>query len=209
MAKFNETMAPDIPDDDGAPLVRPTTIKVATVFAVLAGAIYLTIGSLSMLTVDGQIEDFRKLYAAYVQTCNDNLGGIGSAIPLTPTPAIGATPTVDLNDLAAGCRQLTTATPETERLAGFRQQIVIYSAIIMAMGTAALAGGIYLPRGQKWARRVLIGVASVALILALLFQIANTPLLAATMLLAISIFLCYVGKGGVYFGLLAARRAKH
>jgi hypothetical protein len=81
------------------------------------------------------------------------------------------------------------------------------SVIIVVIGLIALVGGWFLRVGAKWSRLTVVGAVIISVIVTMLFQVSNLFTLAGTLLLVVSVMLCYIGKGSVYFARLKARRA--
>ena len=95
-------------------------------------------------------------------------------------------------------------TPET--ISAARTQNIIISAIIVVVGLIAAAGGWFLRTGRRMEpadgrrRRGAVGHPHHV------FQVSNLFTLVATLLMIIAVMLSFIGKGGVYFAQLKARR---
>ncbi|GGM04049.1 hypothetical protein [Nakamurella endophytica] len=228
LSNFSAAMAPVLPEDDGSPIVRPRSVLVAMVLTMLSGLVFLFVGLVSVASAGSQVDQLRTAYADVVQQCQNSYGTYGSAVSSiaateqptpTPTPGAVATPspgatatpsaTASLTGLASTCVQLTSPNITDAQAGSYRTQISVLSAIIAVIGIAALVGGWFLRGGAKWSRRLLIAAAVVSMLLALLLQVSTTLTLLATFLLVVGILLTFVGKGGMYFLRLAARRARH
>jgi hypothetical protein len=81
------------------------------------------------------------------------------------------------------------------------------SVIIVVIGLIAVGGGWFLRAGAKWSRLTVVGAVIISVIVTMLFQVSNIFTLAGTLLLVVSVMLCYIGKGSIYFARLKARRA--
>ena len=189
---------PPLPVDDGQPLKPPRTVVAATVMAILAGVVFLFIGGVSLATTDTQLDNAVKTYNDAVAQCVSDFGGIGDTVVV---PAGAST---DDTNRAESCKQYRPLTPET--ISGARTQNIIISAIIVVVGLIAAVGGWFLRSGTGWSRLTVAGAVVLSIILTLVFQVSNLFTLVATLLPIIAVMLSYIGKGGVYFAQLKARR---
>ncbi len=197
---FISAMTPaPLPPDDGKPLVRPTTVGVASLLAIAAGVIFLFIGGFSIVTTDQQLNQAVAMYNEQIKECTSKFGGIGDSVVV---PAGAST---DDANRAEICKSYTPLTDET--ISGARTQNIMVSAIVVIIGVIAAVGGWFVRSGNRWGRIAVVGAVLLSVVLTMLFQVSNLFTLAASLLLVIAIMLCFIGKGGVYFARTKARRA--
>jgi|SRR5690349_339719 hypothetical protein len=190
---------PPMPPDDGKPLVRPTTVTVASVLAILAGAIFVFLGATSVLTLDNQVTVAVSDYNKAVDDCRARFGGIdGSA----SAPAGAST---DDTNAAQSCNSLTPLTEDM--ISSYRTSNIVFGAIFVVLGVVAAAGGWFLRAGNRWGRLAVIGVVLINVIFSVMLGVANVLILGASLMLIAAVMLCFIGKGGVYFARVKARRA--
>ena len=68
-------------------------------------------------------------------------------------------------------------------------------------------GGWFLRAGVRWSRLMVVGAVLVSVILTMMFSVQNLFTLVGTLLIVVAVMLSYIGKGGVYFARMRARRA--
>jgi len=197
---FRAAMTPAaLPEDDGAPIVPPRTVTIATVLAIVAGLIFVFIGAVSLATTDQQLDQAVKTYNASVADCITKFGGIGDAV-VVPESASDADKTQ-----SDTCKQYVQLTPDT--IAAAKRQNVIISVVIVVIGLIAGVGGWFLRAGVRWSRLMVVGAVLVSVILTMMFSVQNLFTLVGTLLTVVAVMLSYIGKGGVYFARMRARRA--
>jgi hypothetical protein len=84
---------------------------------------------------------------------------------------------------------------------------MIISAVIVVIGLLAAVGGWFLRAGARWARLMVVGAVLLSVIITMLFQVSNLFTLVGTLLIVVAVMLSFIGKGGVYFARMRARRA--
>lgn len=189
---------PPLPVDDGQPLSPPRTVIAATVMSILAGVVFLLIGGVSLATTDAQLDNAVKAYNDAIAQCVKDFGGIGDAV------VVPAGATTDDTARADSCKQYRPLTEET--ISAARTQNIIISVIIVVIGLIAAVGGWFLRSGAGWSRLTVAGAVVLSIIVTLFFQVSNLFTLVATLIMIIAVMLSYIGKGGVYFAQLKARR---
>jgi hypothetical protein len=193
MDSFRAALTPaPLPPDDGAPLVRPNTVTIATVLAIAAGAIFVLIGAYSIFTTDDQLNQAVAQYNADISACTAQFGGIGDAV-VVPSGA-----STDVANQAETCKTYVVLTPET--ISSARTQNIMISAMVVVIGAIALAAAWFMRSGNRWGRTGLV-------VVSMMFKVSNLFTLGASLMLIIAVMLCFIGKGGVYFARVKARRA--
>ena len=209
MARLQSAMVPVLPED-GAPLVRPRGVAVASVLVIVAGVLFLLIGALSAASTGSQARSYSDFYASAVRQCQDSVGGVGTVVPTTvATPTAGATTPLALTALPNSCRQITEPTLSASALSSYKSTLTIFSVVLIIVGLITVASGWFLREGRRWARRVLIAVVLVQLILAFLFQVSNTITLLATLLVVAGLSTTFIGRAAAFFTLSAQRKNQH
>ncbi len=188
-----------LPPDDGKPLVRPTGVMVASVLALLAGAIFAFLGAASIVSLDSQVDTAVSQYNKAVDDCRANYGGINGA---ASAPAGAST---DATNAAQNCNSLTPLTEDM--ISSYRTSNIVFGAIFVVLGLVAAAGGWFLRSGNRWARFALIGVVIINVIFSVMLGASNILILGASLMLIVAVMLCFIGKGGVVFSRVKARRA--
>lgn len=208
MARLQSAMVPVLPED-GAPLVRPRTVTIASVLVIVAGVLFLLIGALSVASTGSQARSYSEFYSSAVKQCQDSVG-IGTAVPTTvATPTAGVTTPLALTALPGSCRQITEPTLSASALSSYKSTLTIFSVVLIVVGLATTASGWFLREGRRWARRVLIAVVLVQLALAFLFQVSNSITLVATLLVVAGLSMTFVGRASAYFIGAAQRKKLH
>lgn len=197
---FRAAFAPTpLPEDDGKPLVPPTTVTVGTALSILAGLVFMLVGGVSLATTDQQLDDAARVYNATVADCTTEFGGVGDAV------VVPANASQEQQNRAAECQRYRVLTDDMIQSA--KTQSIMISAIILVIGVVAAVGGWFLRAGTRWARLMVVGAVILSVLLTMLFSVSNLLTLAATLLLVVAVMLCYIGKGGGYFARVRARRA--
>lgn len=200
MDSFRAALTPaPLPPDDGAPLVRPNTVTIATVLAIAAGAIFVLIGGYSIVTTDDQLNQAVAQYNSDISACTAQFGGIGDAV-VVPSGA-----STDVTNQAETCKTYVVLTPET--ISSARTQNILISSIVVVIGAVALAAAWFLRSGNRWGRTGLVVAVLLSVVLSMMFKVSNLFTLGASLLLIIAVMLCFIGKGGVFFARVKARRA--
>lgn len=209
MARLQSAMVPVLPED-GAPLVRPRAVTIASVLVIIAGVLFLLIGALSIASTGSQATAYSTFYASAVRQCQDGVGGIGTAVPTTvATPTVGPTTPLALTALPGSCRQITEPTLSASALSSYKSTLTTFSVVLMIVGLVTIASGWFLREGRRWARRVLIAVVVIQLALAFLFQVSNTITLLATLLVVAGLSTTFIGRASAFFISSAQRKKLH
>ncbi len=209
MARLQSAMVPVLPED-GAPLVRPRSVTIASILVIVAGVLFLLIGALSVASTGSQAKTYSDFYASAVNQCQNSVGGVGTAVPTTvATPTVGPTTPLALTALPGSCRQITEPTLSSSALSSYKSTLTTFSVVLIGIGLVTLASGWFLREGRRWARRVLIGVVLVQLILAFLFQVSNTITLLATLLVVAGLSTTFIGRASAFFIASAQRKKLH
>lgn len=191
---------PPLPPDDGKPLVRPTSVSIATILALVAGAIFLVAGVLSAVTLESQIETYVSGdYQKALTQCTDKFGGIGSNIS---APAGASADDVTQAQQCSQMQPLTDDWYSSVRSSGY-----IFSGIYVVLGLVALVGGWYLRAGNRWGRLAVVGAVIINVLLTMLLQASTLLTLGAALMLIVAVMLCFIGQGGAYFARVKRRRA--
>ena len=191
---------PALPPDDGKPLVRPTTVLVASILALLAGAVFTFLGAASIITLDSQVDLAVSQYNKAVDDCRANYGGIDGA---ATAPAGAST---DDTNAAQNCNSLTPLTEDM--VSSYRTSNIVFGAIFVVLGLIAAVGGWFLRSGNRWARFAVIGVVIINVVFSVMLGASNILILGGTLLLIVAVMLCFIGKGGVFFSRVKSRRAR-
>lgn len=209
LSAFQAAMAPRIPDDDGSPIARPTIVTVASVVVLLAGLIFVYFGVGTISTRAKTVDQQKVLLADAGQQCRTYVGGIGSAVPSgVPTPTSASGP-IAPTALPSQCAAITSDQIPEADAANFRDLLFKLGVVFALVGVAIGVAGWYLRQGYRWARRVLVTVAILALLAAALLQLPTPLTLVATLMLVIGLVMTYIGRGSVYFIQMVSRRGKH
>lgn len=209
LARLQSAMVPVLPED-GAPLVRPRAVTIASVLVIVAAVLFLLIGALSVASTGSQAQAYTDFYASAVQQCRATVGDIGTAVPTTvATPTVGPTTPLALTALPGSCRQITEPTLSASALASYKSTLTIFSIVLIFVGLVTAASGWFLREGRRWARRVLIAVVLVQLALAFLFQVSNTVTLLATLLVVAGLSTTFIGRASAFFIASALRKKLH
>lgn len=185
MDTFKAAMVPREPInlDPSAPNPIPRTVKIAAAFSVLAGAASVLTGALYITTRQSTVDG---LYRA-IQDCNDQGIGIGDAVTAT-TP----------EDQVTICKGIARI-PTDEDISSFMSSSLMVGIVLLVVGIGAIAGGVYLFKGARWARRVVTTVGALLLVGTMLGLFGGLLLLVASLLVLIGLAMLYVGKGATYF----------
>lgn len=201
---FRAAMTPaPLPEDDGLPIAPPRTINIATALCLIGALIFIFIGTVSLLNADEQLNQAVSNYEAGAKDCEDQGIGIGEAAKAAPDTA-----SAEDKAFADNCKNYTYGLKVPQDVIdSFKTQNTIISAVIIMVGLLAGAGGWFLRAGARWARLMVIGAVLLSVILTMLFQVSNLFTLVATLLIVVATMLSFIGKGGVYFARIRARRA--
>lgn len=195
LASLSAALSPQpIPDDDTGPLIPPKGVLTAMVLSVIAGALFLFSGGVTLAGTERMMQQAKSEYTAQVQQCTTNFGGIGTAVPTVPSPT-GA---------AATCQRMSVI--GASDWDGYRTASVVVAVAFMLMGVLLVVGGWFLRAGRAWARRTIVGVAIVTVLAALMLGVSTTIILAATLLIMVAVVLCYLSSGATFFLRVKARR---
>ncbi len=196
LAALSAALSPQpLPENDDGPLVAPKGVAAATVLSIVAGAMYLFSGGLSVLGVDSMMRNARGEYQSQLSECTSRFGGVGS------TAVTAASPTGP----AATCQRMSVLTDSDWE--SFRTASMVVAVVFMLMGAILVLAGWFLRAGQAWARRSLVAVAIVTVLGALMLGVSTPFILAATLLVMIAVILCYLSSGATFF--LRVRARKH
>ena len=209
MSAFQAAMAPRIPDDDGSPIVRPGVVTLSTVLVIVAGVIFVLFGAGTISTRSDTVQRQSELLANAGNQCRTYVGGIGTAVSSGVATPSSATGPISASALPSVCAGLTTDKISDSEAASYRGLLFNLGVVFVLVGLIVGVSGWYLRQGYRWARRVLVGVAILALLAAALLQLSTPITLGATLLLVVGLVLTYVGRGSVYFIQMVSRRGKH
>lgn len=189
---------PTLPEDDGKPIAPPRTVVAATVMSILAGLVFVLIGGVSLFTTDDQLNTAVAAYNKSISECTTRFGGIGDAV------VVPAGASADDTASAEACKAYQPLTDEAISTA--KTQNIMISVIILLIGVIAVVGGWFLRPGARWSRLTVAGGVVISVLVTMMFSVSNLFTLVATLILIVAVMLCYIGKGGVYFARLKARR---
>jgi len=191
---FRSAMAPrELPPDDGLPLTPPPGVKAATIIAMLAGLALVIFGAFLVVAIDGQIDNYKSA----VQDCRNDFGGVG------PDLMIPAGTDAETTAEMQAC-QAPVLTDDD--LVNVKTANIVFGVAFVVLGIAAAIGGWFIRQGRGFGRLIVGGV--VVLMLLMSFIGAQSLIvLVATLLLIVSVMLCFIGKGQIYFARIKARRA--
>jgi hypothetical protein len=195
LASLSSALSPQpIPENDTGPLKPPRGVLTATVLAIIAGAVYLFAGTVSVAGLDAALQQQRADYATQIQDCNNQFGGIGTTA-VTATSPTGA---------AATCQRMITMAPSDWD--SYRTASMVLAVAFIVMGALLVVAGWFLRAGRAWARRCIVAIAIVTVLAALMLGMSSPILLAATLLVMVAVVLCYLASGATYFMRVKARR---
>ncbi len=198
---FRAAMTPaPLPEDDGLPISPPRTVNIATALCLIGALIFIFIGAVSLFTADEQLDQAVATYNASIADCQAKVGGIGDAVQTPPDTA-----SADDKAFADSCKGYKVLTQDV--IDSAKTQNMIISVVIVVIGLLAAAGGWFLRAGARWARLMVVGAVLLSVIITMLFQVSNLFTLVATLLIVVAVMLSFIGKGGVYFARMRARRA--
>jgi hypothetical protein len=185
---------PQIPENDTGPLTAPKGVITATVLSIIAGAMYLFSGGISLAGTDAMMSKAKSEYATQVQDCTRQFGGIGTTA-VTATSPTGT---------AATCQKMTTLADSDWD--AYRTASIVVAVAFVVMGLLLVLAGWFLRAGRAWARRTVVGVVIITVLAALMLGVSTPFILAATLLAMIAVVLCYVSSGSTYFLRVKARK---
>ncbi len=195
LASLSAALTPQpLPEDDTGPLTAPRGVLVAVVLSIIAGAMYLFSGGVSVVGVDQMMKNARTDYTAQVSECTNNYGGIGTTAITAPSPT----------GVEATCQRLTVVGDSDWD--AYRTASIVVAVAFMVLGALLVLGGWFLRAGRAWARRTVVGVVIITVLAALLLSMSTPFILAATLLAMVAVVLCYLASGATYFLRVKARR---
>lgn len=195
LASLSAALTPQpLPEDDSGPLTAPKGVRVAMVLSLIAGAVYLFAGTISVAGLDSAVQQQRADYTEQVRKCTSDFGGIGT------TAITAASPT----GAEATCQRLPVmAAADWD---SFRTASMVLAVGFLIMGALLVVAGWFLRAGSAWARRAIVGVAIVTVLVSLLLGVSSPILLLATLLVMVAVVLCYLSSGATYFMRVKMRR---
>lgn len=197
LANLSKAMAPPIIEDDdpSVPLVRPRAVLIAAILVGISAVMFLFGGIGALVTTESSLaaqeQQYPQFLADAAKQC-DPYGGIGAAA-VAPADA-----TDDVKKLVTQCQGVLPAVTDQMR-DNYRSSIRTPSIVLTVMGLIALAAGIFLFRGTPVARKLLVGLVIITMLVTMLLQISTPLTLVATLFIVASVLMSYLGKGGVYF----------
>lgn len=195
LANISRAMAPPIVEDDdpSVPLVRPRGVLVASVLVVLAALAFVFIGAVSLINMDRDLNTAVSGYNTSVATCQTEYGGIGTAAVAKPNATEAQTKELQT------CQSITSPTVTPEMISNAKSRATMVSWVIVVFGLIALVTAWLLFNGKPLARRLLVGLIVLTMLGTMLLQISSPITLVGTLFIVVSVLLCYLGKGGVFF----------
>ncbi|WP_353650399.1 hypothetical protein ABLG96_05585 [Nakamurella sp. A5-74] len=197
LANLSKAMAPPIIEDDdpSVPLVRPRAILIAAILVGIAAVMFLFNGVGTLVTIESNLAKAEQAYPTQlieIQKQCAPYGGIGAAATAPQGAADDVVKTVQ------SCQQVQPSVTNEMR-DNFRSSQRTPSLVVTVMGLIAAAAGFFLFRGVPWARRLLVGLVIITMLVTMLLQISNVFTLIATLFIVVSVLMSYLGKGGVFF----------
>lgn len=203
-ANFARAITPPVvleDEDPDQPLVAPRTVTIASIIALLAAALYIFIGVQTFLATssDQARVDYVADYDRFVAECTTKVGGVGAAAK-EPADA-----TDEIKRWVQPCASLTQSVDEMFDRAV--TQARIGASVLLVIGLVTAAAGWFLRTGAMWARRTLVGIVVVNMLITMFMPaMGNLLTMVAALLLVAAVLLTYLGKGGVFFARAALRR---
>lgn len=195
MASLSAALSPQpIPENDTGPLVAPKGVLAAMVLSMIAGAMYLFSGGVSIAGTDAMMQQAQDQYHDQINQCTRDFGGIGT------TAVTAASPT----GAASTCQRMSTLAASDWD--AYRTASIVVAVAFIVMGLLLVLGGWFLRAGRAWARRTVVGVAIITVLAALMLGVSTPFILAATLLVMIAVVLCYLSSGATYFLRVKARK---
>lgn len=199
LARLQSAAVPVLPADDGKPIVRPRGVTIASVLAMVAGAIFIFAGLVGYAQTEAALTYAVNQNQTGLNTCTSTFGGYGTTVA-TPTAA-------SMTSSAAACR--AAQKPTQADLDGFRTTQHVFGVVFAIIGIVFAIAGWFLRTGARWAKRVLV-IGGVILLLAAALAKLSTPItLLGTLVLAIAVVMTYIGRNSVYFVLINLRGKQH
>lgn len=197
LANLSKAMAPPIIEDDdpSVPLVRPRGVLIAAILVGIAAVMFLFNGIGTLLNIESNLAAQEQQYPAFLADAGKQCapyGGIGAA---ATAPADASE---DVKKLVTQCQAVSPAVTDQMR-DNFRSQQRTPSIVLTVMGLIAAAAAVFLFRGAPMARKLLVGLVIITMLVTMLLQISNVFTLIATLFIVASVLMSYLGKGGVYF----------
>ena len=198
LANLSKAMAPPIIEDDdpSVPLVRPRGVLIASILVGIAGLMFLYNGIGTLANIESNLATAEAQFPAQmaeIQTQCAPYGGIG------PAAVIPAGASEDVTKTVQSCQGITSTSVTNEMRENFRSGQRTPSIVLTVMGLIALAAGVFLFRGAPWARKLLVGLVILTMLVTMLLQISTMLTLIATLFIVAAVLMSYLGKGGVYF----------
>jgi hypothetical protein len=188
---------PPLPDDDGKPPVRPWTVLLSVVLAVVAGLALVFVGVAAAATVDSGAQNAVEFVDDELAKCVSDGIGRGEAVVV---PEDGDQ---EAQARATFCRDQQPLT--ADEISSFKTNNIILGVILAVAGLATIAGGVLVLRERLIGRRIIIVVTVLLVAASLLLGLQSLPLLVATLFLVGSVMLTLIGKGNQYFQFLRRR----
>lgn len=199
LARLQSAAVPVLPADDGKPVVRPRGVTIASVLAMIAGAIFVFAGIVGYAQTEAALTYAVNQNQIGLDNCKTTFGGFGTTVA-TPTAA-------SMTSSAAVCR--AGAVPTKGDLDGFRSTQHVFGVIFAVIGVVFAAAGWFLKYGARWAKRVLVFGGVLLLLAAALAKLSTPITLLGTLVLAIAVVMTYIGRNSVYFALVNLRGKQH
>lgn len=195
LASLSAALSPQpIPENDTGPLTAPKGVLTATVLSIIAGAMYLFSGGISLAGIDELLERSRTDYADQLSDCTNQFGGVGTSAVTAASPT----------GPALTCQRMSVLTDSDWD--AYRSASIVVAVAFMLMGALLVLGGWFLRAGRAWARRTVVGVAVITVLAALMLGVSTPFILAATLLVLVAVVLCYLASGATYFLRVKARK---
>lgn len=198
---FRAAMTPaPLPEDDGLPIAPPRTVTIATALSLVAGLLLIVFGVASFATGDAALDEFLKSWNTSINQCD-------TSYPFAHGPEVvvqeGATDAQ--KSTADSCKGYRDLSPE--EISNARVTNKIFSVALIVVGLLAAVSGWFLRSAKRWARSAIVGITLVMTVATMLLSLRSLLTLGATLFLVVAVMLSIIGKGGVYFARMRARRA--
>jgi hypothetical protein len=200
LARLQSAAVPVLPVDDGQPIVRPRGVTIASVLAIIAGAIFIFAGIVGYAQTEAALTYAVNQNQIGLNNCTTTFGGYGTTLQ-TSTVA------TSLTSSAAVCH--SGAQPTQSDLDGFRTTQHVFGVIFAIIGVLFAAAGWFLQQGARWAKRVLVFGGVILLLAAALAKLSTPITLLGTLVLAIAVVMTYIGRNSVFFALVNLRGKQH
>lgn len=202
LANISKALTPPIIEDEDptVPLVRPRSVSIASILVALAAVGFIFLGAVSLANLNDDLGKAVINYNSVVATCQSDYSGIGDAAVAKQNA------TADQTKSFTSCKGITSTTVTPDMLSAAKSRASLVSWVMVVFGVIAMAGAWFLFTGVAWARRLLVGLVVVTMLMTLLLQISHPITLVATLFIVAAVLLCYLGKGGVFFTKALLRR---